>query len=594
MNALPGSSDDQRSAGPLRYAQKVTFRGPVTLVRGETLPAVIVAYETYGELNAEGTNAVLICHALSGDSHVARHDEADDPGWWEIVVGPGKHVDTERFFVVCSNVLGGCRGSTGPGSVDPEHDESYGSRFPTVTVEDMVDVQKRLLDHLGVSRWHAVIGASLGALQTLAWGVRYPDLVDRALVIAGGPTLTAQGLAFDVVGRNAIIRDPQFHGGQYYAHGCDPDVGLAIARMLGHITYLSPESMATKFTADKYSPRDIDTDFEKRFSVGSYLAYQGDRFVERFDANSYIALTIAMDLFDLGDGDLEAAFAQSQCRWLLLSFASDWLFPSEQSRQMTEALLKAGRPVSHANVQSQGGHDAFLLPENLERYGGMIQAFLGPPEAAAEDAPPPAECVLVGPGLDIQHFLKLIGPGESVLDLGCGDGRVLGALAGHGCAGLVGVELDEAHVLTCLRRGFDVVHADLNQGLPMFGSARFDVVLLSQTLQSLVNTEAVVDEVLRVGRRGIVSFPNFGYRELRQRRLENGRFPRTDRGPLSLPWYECPSRRFFSLRDWEEFCAARGIRVERCIYLDTETNREVTDDPHLNADLVITTITRRS
>jgi homoserine O-acetyltransferase len=259
---------------------------------------------------------------------------------------------------------------------------------------------------------------------------------------------------------------------------------------------------------------------------------------------------------------------------------------------MTEALLRVGGSVSFANVQSRGGHDAFLLPEGLDRYGGMIGAFLRPPRNITASDAPPAESLLCTPNLDIQRFLQLIPPHESVLDLGCGDGRVMAALCEHGCRDMVGVELDERSVLACLQRGFNVVHADLNQGLPMFSDDRFEVVLLSQTLQSLVNTEAVLDEVLRVGKRGIVSFPNFGYRRIREDLAQHGRAPRTVCGPLAHPWYTSPNRRYFSLLDWEEFCQARGIRIEGSIYLNTETGEEVTEDPNLNADLVITSVRR--
>ena len=270
-----------------------------------------VAYETYGTLNPAGDNAVLICHALSGDSHVARHNADDTPGWWDLVVGPGKSIDTDRYFVICPNLLGGCRGTTGPNCVNPETGRPYGADFPRITVYDMVKVQKLLVEHLGVRRLRAVVGGSLGGQLALTWATQLPAMVAGTMALATAPRLTSQAMAFDIVGRNAILRDPAYQDGQYYGNGPGPTVGLSIARMLGHITYLSREAMIEKFDAHRLQPRQVQTQFETRFSVGSYLAYQGDKFVERFDANSFLALTTAIDLFDLGDSreELRRAFS---------------------------------------------------------------------------------------------------------------------------------------------------------------------------------------------------------------------------------------------------------------------------------------------
>src|SRR3974390_1452736 len=372
------SSDSVRHARPLRYAQSVTFEQALELELGSHLPGVTVAYETYGQLNAMRDNAVLVCHAISGDSHVAQHDKEDDPGWWDIAVGPGKAIDTGRYFVICPNLLGGCRGTTGPGSVNPATGKPYGRDFPTITVGDMVEVQRRLMDKLGIRQLLAVVGGSLGGHQALTWATRYPERVRGVVALATSARLTAQALAFDVVGRNAILRDPHFHAGQYYEKQRGPDVGLALARMIGHITYLSPQAMQEKFEADRLHPRDLAIEFEKKFSVGSYLGYQGAKFVERFDANSYVTLSLAMDLFDLGGTheQLAAAFRNTRCRWLVVSFSSDWLFPPDQSRDIVHALSANNAAVSYCNVQSPCGHDAFLLPDELEVYGGMIRAFL--------------------------------------------------------------------------------------------------------------------------------------------------------------------------------------------------------------------------
>ena len=302
MNDSFASSDDRRSGDRLRHLQKAVFAEPLALSLGGELPGVECAYETWGTLDAEASNAVLVCHAISGDSHVAKHDERDDPGWWDELIGPGSTfaIDTEKFFVVCSNVLGGCRGTTGPGTIDPATGERYGADFPPITIADMVAVQTRLADHLGVTKWRGVVGGSLGGHQALTWATLHPERVQTCIAIATSPRLTSQALAFDVIARNAIQTDPHFHGGQYYGQPTQPDTGLAIARMLGHITYLSSEAMDAKFDPDRLRPRDITTEFEKRFSVGSYLAHQGEKFTQRFDANSYVTISMAMDLFDLG------------------------------------------------------------------------------------------------------------------------------------------------------------------------------------------------------------------------------------------------------------------------------------------------------
>jgi homoserine O-acetyltransferase/O-succinyltransferase len=253
------SSDSVRSGKPLRYVRTVTFDEPLGLELGGRLPSVTVAYETYGRLNAARDNAVLVGHAISGDSHVARHDPADDPGWWDIAVGPGKAIDTDRWFVICPNVLGGCRGTTGPNSTNPATGEPYGPDFPAITIGDMVEVQRRLVDHLGIASLLGVVGGSMGGHQALAWATRHPGRVRAALAVASSPRLTTQALAFDVVGRNAILRDPDFRGGRYYGQGTGPAVGLALARMLGHITYLSPQAMSEKFEADRLQPHDVPT-----------------------------------------------------------------------------------------------------------------------------------------------------------------------------------------------------------------------------------------------------------------------------------------------------------------------------------------------
>jgi len=593
------SSDTTRHAKPLRYARSARLDQPLELDLGGQLAGVTVAYETYGELNAARDNAILVCHAISGDSHVARHDEQDDPGWWDIVVGPGKAIDTSRFFVLCPNLLGSCRGTTGPGSLNPATGKPYGRDFPTITVGDMVEVQRRLLEHLGIGQLLAVVGGSLGGHQALTWATRHPDRVRGVVALATSVRLASQALAFDVVGRNAILRDPHFHGGQYYDRPQGPAVGLALARMIGHITYLSPEAMTEKFEADRLSPRDVAIEFEKRFSVGSYLGYQGAKFVERFDANSYLTLTVAMDLFDLGSTPQEvaAAFRNARARWLVVSYSSDWLFPPDQSRDIVNALIANKAPVSYCDVQSSCGHDAFLLPNDLAVYGEMMRAFLDQlspapkGQAAVKDEAHGPTSIFHQHRLDHERIAELIPAGASVLDLGCGSGTLLAGLRETNHRRLVGVELDEQRILTGISRGLDVIQADLNKGLGAFATGEFDCVVLSQTLQTVQDVEGVLTEMVRIGRTCIVSIPNFGYHQLRSMLAETGRAPKSA-GILHYEWYNTPNIRFFTIADFDDFCRQKNLRVHRRIALDTEARAEVFEHPNLNADLAIFVISR--
>jgi homoserine O-acetyltransferase len=591
------SSDAGRGGGPLKHGQTVTFAEAVELERGGRLPDVVVTYETYGQLNDDKSNAVLVCHGLSGDSHVAGHDAADDPGWWDVCVGPGKAIDTDKYFVICPNVLGGCRGTTGPGSENPQTGEPYGADFPTITVHDMVDVQRMLIDHLGIDRLLAVVGGSMGGQLVLSWALRHRQRVAGLIPLATSPRVSSQSLAFDVVGRNAIMHDASFHNGQYYDKEQGPAVGLALARMLAHITYLSRESMDQKFDATRYQPRDVPVAFEKEFSVGSYLGYQGAKFVDRFDANSYIAITMAIDLFDLGaDAEqLTPLFAGCPGRWLVVSFSSDWLFPSGESKLLARSLIAGDRPVSYCNVPSSSGHDAFLLADDVALYGELIRAFLAnlSGDAASEDRTHRhgRGSIFAPERLDYDHIVELIEPGSSVLDLGCGSGALLGRLDQRGHTQLMGVDIDEQAVLESVRGGHDVVHADLERDLGLFEDGQFDYVVLSRTLQAVLNVEQLMNEMLRVGRKCIVTFPNFAYHKLRTMLTEQGRAPEAP-GVLRHKWYNTPNLRFFSIADFEGFCDERRVQIHVRQFLDTEAGEDVVDDPNRNADLAIFVVSR--
>jgi homoserine O-acetyltransferase len=350
---------------------------PLRLESGAVLSPVNVAYETYGELNAARDNAVLVCHALSGSAHAAGYHGTgarESPGWWELMIGPGKAIDTTRWFVVCSNFLGSCYGTTGPTSVDPATGRPWGTRFPLFTIRDMVELQRLLLDELGIGRLLAVVGGSMGGMQALQWGISHPGRVAGVIPVATAGGMSAQGIAFNEVGRRAIMGDPLWRGGDY-PDDDSPAHGLALARMIGHITYLSEEAMHRKFGRRRLA-EGPGASFGREFEVEDYLRAQGDKFVRRFDANTYLYLTRAMDSFDLvaDHGSLQNAFAACTASFLVVSFRSDWLFPPAQSQAIVQALKRSGHDVAYANLESDQGHDAFLLPGN--RLGDLLSGFL--------------------------------------------------------------------------------------------------------------------------------------------------------------------------------------------------------------------------
>ena len=353
----------------------------LTLAGGGELGAITVAYETYGTLSPERDNAIFVCHALTGDAHAAGQHDGDGlekPGWWDEFIGPGKGLDTDRYFVICANVLGGCQGTTGPGDAAPASDGPRGLGFPFITVDDIVTVHAALVEHLGIERLLAVIGGSMGGMQVLEWAARFPDTIRSAIVLASGAKLSARGIAFNSIGRRAILVDPNFHDGDYYSHDEVPRFGLALARMVAHVTYLSEASIEMKFgrrlqEGDRFA---YDLARETEFQVESYLHHQGKQFVERFDANSYLFLTRAMDYFDLAvtHGTLSEALGRTDARYLVVSYSTDWLFPTSQSREMVSAMVEAGRDVTMIEFESSYGHDAFLVEH--EQLAGVVTPFL--------------------------------------------------------------------------------------------------------------------------------------------------------------------------------------------------------------------------
>ncbi len=530
---------------------------------GRSLPELRVAFETYGTLSPRRDNVVFVCHALSGDAHAAGHhgDPSKTRGWWDAMIGPGRGIDTDHYYVVCANILGGCKGTTGPSSINPETGRPYGSSFPPISVGDIVEVHRRLLIHLGIEKLAAVAGGSFGGIQVLEWAVRYPEMISRAICIASAPRLSAQALAFDVVGRDAIMSDPDWRGGDYYEMGKGPVLGLALARKIGHITYLSPKLMDDKFGRDRTDSAPVEK-FGTNFQVESYLDYQGNKFLERFDANSYLHITKAMDEFDLAErhGSLEKALARIRGRVLIVAVSSDWLFPPEQSRIIANAMLKAGGSVTYCVLHAPHGHDAFLV--DVSRLADVIRAFLPwvgePAERSSTDDG--------GERVDFKVIANMIKPGSSVLDLGCGDGQLLSVLRKRGAVETMGVDIDIDSVISVIDRGHDIFQADIDAGLAAMPDQSYDYAILSETLPLLRRPRFVLSEMLRVAREGIISFPNIGSWLHRVAFLLGGRVP-VPSGASAEAWYESGVLHAFSWADFADLCRMDGIRILETVCL---------------------------
>ena len=358
--------------------QKAVFDSPLQLDCGKELKKIELVYETYGSLNERKDNAVLICHALSGDHHAAGFNSPEDkkPGWWDVCIGPGKPFDTNKFFIVCPNNIGGCKGSSGPNTINPETGQLYGPSFPIVTVEDWVNTQNLLGDSLGIKKWACIIGGSLGGMQALQWTISFPEKVQNIISVAAASKLSAQNIAFNEVARQSIINDPDFRDGYYYEHDVIPKIGLSIARMLGHITYLSDDSMRQKFGRDLKEGK-LNFSYDVDFQVESYLRYQGKSFVDKFDANTYLLMTKVLDYYDPASrfgGDLSKAFEKSISNYLIVSFTSDWRFSPERSQEIVEALVGAKKNVSYSEIEANNGHDAFLMP--IPNYLNILKNFM--------------------------------------------------------------------------------------------------------------------------------------------------------------------------------------------------------------------------
>ncbi|MBV9443453.1 MAG: homoserine O-acetyltransferase, partial [Acidobacteriaceae bacterium] len=544
---------------PLSVDTQIASFPALPLDCGVTLMNVDVAYETYGELNADGTNAILILHAFSGDAHAAGINREGQPGWWSSMIGPGLAFDTDRYFVISSNVLGGCRGSTGPGSINPATGKQYGMAFPVITIADMVRLQKMLVDHLGITRLLAVAGGSMGGMQALEWAVAYPDSVAAAIPIAATSRHSAQQIAFNEVGRQAIMSDPDWNGGDYY-DAKPPARGLAVARMVGHITYMSDASMREKFGRRLRDKDAFGFDFSVDFEVESYLRYRGSQFVNRFDANSYLYITKAMDYFDLsaGYGCLAARFNGARARFLILSFTSDWLYPTYQSLETVSALRSRNIDVAFCELNSNYGHDAFLLEttEQSEMITGFLDSVYREVAVGGAEQSRPVDKPDIRTRPDYAMIAEMIEPGSHVLDLGCGEGDLLAWLRDMKHVKGQGIEIDPAKVSRAIGRGVSAYQSDIEQGLSDYPDNIFDVVVLSQTLQEMRYPLRVLHEMLRIGRHVIVAFPNFGHWTTRLTHLLSGRSPRTRLFPYH--WYESPNLHFLTVHDFTVLCREQG------------------------------------
>ncbi len=550
------------SIGPVSVHDQKLPLGPegFILESGKSLPEVSIRYETYGTLNPDKSNVIWICSPLTADAHVAGFYNPDDKhvGWWDALIGKGKAVDTDKFFVVCSNILGGCKGSTGPASIDPRTGKPYGSTFPTITIGDMVKAQKLLADTLGIQSFYCIIGGSMGGFQAMKWAIYYPEIIDRVVLIATSPGFSAQALGFEIVGRDVITQDPNYNNGDYYDKQI-PATGLSNARKLAHITYLSAKGMESRFTRS-----DIRIEHPEKFYSGSsletYLEHQGSKFVDRFDANSYLHIAHATDTFDLATeyGSLENAFKNVKATFLNVNLSSDWLFPPNESRKITEALLNAGKVVTSLELDTNFGHDGFLI--ECGALGMAISRFLGGHIGEIQATGTPA----FHSEKDISIIDALIPAKASILDLGAGDGLLIDTLWKKKKVTGVGVEKNFANILRCIERDVPVIEKKLNlKALESFADNSFDYAVFNRTLPEVRNQRLILREIMRIAKHAIITFPNFGSWEMRWALCYHGRMPKSPEFPYE--WYETPNIHCFTYQDFVRLAEAEKLEIEKIV-----------------------------
>lgn len=545
---------------------------PLVLDGGGTLSSYTLAYQTYGTLNADKSNAVLVCHALTGDQFVAEtHPVTGKPGWWDAVVGARRIIDTEKYFVICANILGGCMGSEGPSSLSPQTGQRWALDFPVITIHDMVRAQKELIDHLGIPQLFLVIGGSMGGMQALSWATQFPAAVYACAAIATAARHSAQNIAFGEVGRQAIMADPLWQNGAYAEKNTLPGAGLSVARMAAHITYLSEAALQRKFGRQLQARDALSFGFDADFQVESYLRHQGESFVARFDANSYLYITRAMDYFDLaadyGRGSLAAAFASpsgTRPRFLVVSFTSDWLFPTTESRALVQALCGAGAQASFVELDSDKGHDAFLLDE--PEFHRQLAGFIAGCEENRRPTPHKARTYYGPVRSDFALIERHVPHGARVLEVGCGDGALLSYLA---CLRRIvpsGLERDRSKAEAALARGLPVIQGNAETDLATYPDNAFDVVIMNRTLSELQEPQRMLMEMKRLAPRLIVSISNFAHWQARLSIGLKGRAPVTP----SLPhaWHNSPNIRFCTLSDFRTFVENCGLRIAAEIPVD--------------------------
>ncbi|MBQ6137153.1 MAG: homoserine O-acetyltransferase [Kiritimatiellae bacterium] len=535
--------------------------GGLKLAYGGVLKEIEVAYEECGA-PFDGSNAVYICHALTGDAHVAgiRPGETEPSGWWEGMVGPGRAIDTSRYHVICANVLGGCSGTTGPMSVNPDTGRPYGSSFPRYSFDDAIDVFRMFLRQLGVDRLAALIGGSYGGMQAINWLTRFPDDMDKAILVATSASLNTQALAFDVMGKNSITEDPAWQGGDYYGtgDGKGPRNGLASARQLAHISYLSREHLQHKFqrrlqdnfvNAPEADRRERDRLFKTYFQIESYLDYQAKKFINRFDANSYLHIVGSMDEADPAKefGSLDAAMARVKAKVLVVSYSGDVLFTEWQSREIVTALVKAGKDVSYCHLDYGIGHDAFLT--HIDELSKLVGGFLGHREVK----------VMRWQKRLHAKTVRMVREGAHVIDIGCGDGTLLNVLREERGVKGDGVEIDVEKFEEALADGHDIFFEDADFGIGCIPDHHYDVAIVSDTLQEVRNPRGLLREALRIADEAVVTFPNFAVYRIRLSLAFTGRLPVSKQLPFE--WYDTPNIHCVTLTDFKRLCDKEGIEI---------------------------------